>query len=204
MVGIRSGHVYNTTNLLLLSLTTLSTTTEALAVSVKRWAPLLFSLSNQQQRVMKRPKMDIVSVLLTPILEPSYRANAAVTAKEKAFSGGGANVRWNSTMRLNDPKNNSNPVVCVVNFFREHLLDFSVAVAFGGSCGSPSRHFAVPSCGIRSNTRKWNQSAFDRLLLLLEFPIICMWAITRALGQLKSTQLPIILKFPMYSVALSC
>lgn len=32
------------------------------------------------------------------------RANGTVASYEKAFSAGGANIRWNSTMVLNDPK----------------------------------------------------------------------------------------------------
>ena len=60
-----------------------------------------------------------------------YRANGTVASNEKAFSAGGANVRWNSTMMLNDPKNNINPAVFIsIFFFREHLSASNKHICF--------------------------------------------------------------------------
>ena len=93
IVGIRSDHAYNTTHLLVLSLTTTSTTTafllvigivrEALVVAVKRWPPLLFSCQSCCWRTLlllhnngwwsfqKWIWRTGPGVLSTPILEPS-------------------------------------------------------------------------------------------------------------------------------------
>ena len=91
-------------------------------------------LSNQQQRVKKRPKgiyQTVAGVLLTPILEPSLSCEWHSHLKEKAFSAGGANVRWNSTMMLNDPKNNINSAVFIsIFFFREHLSASNKHICF--------------------------------------------------------------------------
>ena len=57
--------------------------------------------------------------------------SGTVTSNEKAFSAGGANVRWNSTMMLNDPKNNINSAVFIsIFFFREHLSASNKHICF--------------------------------------------------------------------------
>jgi len=42
-------------------------------------------------------------------------------------SGGGPNVKWNSTVMLNDPQNDSNPAVFISIFFRQHQRFFAPA-----------------------------------------------------------------------------
>ena len=185
MVGIRSGPVHNTTNLMLLSLTTISTTTEAHAVSVKRWTPLLFScqISNNEWRSVQKGYVKQEQECFWPLFwSHHYRANGTVTSNEKAFSAGGANVRWNSTMMLNDPKNNINSAVFIsIFFFREHL-------------SASNKHICFLLLSLR-----WNKSwkAEERTYLFFTCRILLLWHCNRSCrSNHNSRQKPMILVTP--------
>ena len=120
---------------------------EAMAVMVKRWTPLLFScqISNNEWRSVQKGYVKQEQECFWPLFwSHRYRANGTVTSNEKAFSAGGANVRWNSTMMLKNPKNNINPAVFISIFSlfgRMKNYYFRATVAFVGIIFRSRLHF---------------------------------------------------------------